>query len=50
MPVYLARHWWQRMLYNQNTNRIGDALVGRKDVVVLDVPYRLEEDSEPVHA
>ena len=50
LPVYLARHWWQRMLYNQNTKRIGDALVGRRDVVVLDVPYRLEEDLEPVSA
>jgi type IV secretory pathway VirB3-like protein len=46
LPVYLARHWWQRILYNQNTNRIGNALVGRKDIVVLDVPYRLEEEPE----
>ena len=38
LPVYVARHWWQRLLYNQSTKRIRDALVGRKDVVVLDVP------------
>jgi len=47
LPVYVARHWWQRILYNQNTHRIRDALVGRRDVVVLDVPYRLDEDPEP---
>jgi amino acid transporter len=44
LPLYVARHWWQRILYNQNTNRIREALVGRKDIVVLDVPYRLEEE------
>jgi hypothetical protein len=50
LPVYVARHWWQRLLYNQSTKRIRDALVGRKDVVVLDVPYRLERkpDVEPL--
>jgi amino acid transporter len=46
LPVYVARHWWQRLLYNQNTKRIRDALVGRKDVVVLDVPYRLDEEPD----
>ena len=44
LQVYVAAHWWQRILYNQNTNRIRSALVGRKDIVVLDVPYRLEEE------
>jgi hypothetical protein len=47
LPVYVARHWWQKLLYNQNTKRIGEALLGRKDVVVLDVPYRLEEQPAP---
>jgi FtsH-binding integral membrane protein len=50
LPVCVARHWWQRILYNHNTNRIGNALVGRKDIVVLDVPYRLDEVPEPVRA
>ncbi len=50
LPVYVARHWWQQLLYNQNTNRIGRALLGRKDVVVLDVPYRLDEQPEPAPA
>ena len=40
LPEHLPRHWWDRLLYNQNVNRIRAALVGRRDIVVLDVPYR----------
>jgi len=50
LPLYVARHWWQRILYNQNTHRIRDALVGRKDIVVLDVPYRLDEEPQAAAA
>jgi hypothetical protein len=42
IPDYLPIHWWDRILYNQNSNRIREALVGRRDIVVLDVPYRRE--------
>jgi amino acid transporter len=40
LPEHLPRHWWDRLLYNQNVHRIRAALVGRKDFVVLDTPYR----------
>jgi hypothetical protein len=40
LPEHLARHWWDRLLYNANSHRIRAALVGRRDFVVLDVPYR----------
>jgi hypothetical protein len=40
LPEHLPHHWWDRVLYNQNVHRIRAALVGRKDFVVLDVPYR----------
>jgi amino acid transporter len=40
LPEHLPRHWWDRILYNQNVHRIRSALVGRKDFVVLDAPYR----------
>ena len=40
IPQYVPRHWWDRVLYNQNGNRIREALVGRRNIVVLDVPYR----------
>jgi amino acid transporter len=42
LPEHLPRHWWDRILYNQNVHRIRTALVGRKDFVVLDCPYRRE--------
>jgi hypothetical protein len=45
IPEYVPRHWWDRALYNQNARRIREALVGRRDIVVLDVPYRREEPS-----
>ena len=40
LPEHLPRHWWDRVLYGQNVHRIRAALVGRKDFVVLDTPYR----------
>jgi amino acid transporter len=42
LPEHLPRHWWDRVLYNQNIHRIRAALVGRKEFVVLDTPYRRE--------
>ena len=45
LPEHMARHWWERILYNQNIHRIREALVGRRDIVVLDVPYRREAPS-----
>ena len=47
IPEYVPRHWWDRIIYNQNAHRIRDALVGRRDFVVLDVPYRREELVRP---
>jgi hypothetical protein len=43
IPEYVARHWWERILYNQSTNRLRTALIGRPDTVVTQVPYRREE-------
>ncbi len=40
LPEYVPRHWWDRLLYNQTTNRLRRALVGRPDTVVATVPYR----------
>jgi amino acid transporter len=47
IPEYLPRHWWDRFLYNQNAHRIRTSLVGRRDIVVLDVPYRREVEATP---
>ena len=43
LPEYVARHWWERILYNQTANRVRQALLGRPHTVVANVPYRREE-------
>jgi amino acid transporter len=40
LPEYVARHWWERILYNQAARRLKTALLGREHTVVADVPYR----------
>ncbi|HEV7809753.1 MAG TPA: hypothetical protein VGO64_04070, partial [Candidatus Limnocylindrales bacterium] len=40
VPEYVARHWWERFLYNQNARRIQSALLGRPNILVAAVPYR----------
>jgi amino acid transporter len=47
IPEYVARSWWERLLYNQSAKRLRTALLGRPHTVVVNVPYRREED-EPV--
>ena len=52
IPEFVARHWWERLLYNQSANRLRRALLGRPHTVVVNVPYRREDPegglSEPV--
>ncbi len=43
LPEYVARSWWERLLYNQSANRLRKALLGRHHTVVVNVPYRREE-------
>ena len=45
LPEYVARHWWDRMLYNQTAKRLKSALVGREHTVIADVPYRRATES-----
>ena len=40
LPEYVARHWWDRLLYNQTAKRLKATLVGRERTVIADVPYR----------
>ncbi|MEP7360463.1 MAG: APC family permease [Chloroflexota bacterium] len=46
IPEYVARHWWERILYNQSANRLRSALLGRPHTVVVNVPYRREQDED----
>jgi hypothetical protein len=43
LPEYVARSWWERILYNQSANRLRKALLGRPNTVIVNVPYRREE-------
>jgi amino acid transporter len=43
IPEYVARHWWERMLYNQAAKQLRAALLGRPHTVVINVPYRRDE-------
>ncbi len=40
VPEYVARSWWERILYNQSAKRLRTALLGRPHTVVVNVPYR----------
>ena len=42
VPEYVPRHFWDRILYNQTANQLKNALVGRPETVVADVPYGSE--------
>jgi amino acid transporter len=43
IPEYVARHWWERILYNQSSRRLRTMLLGRPHTVVVDVPYRRDD-------
>ena len=52
VPEYVARSWWERILYNQSAKRLRTALLGRPHTVVVNVPYRRDatEPAEPLDA
>ena len=50
LPEYVARNWWERLLYNQSANRLRRALIGRPRTVVVNVPYRREEEERAIKA
>ncbi len=43
IPEYVARRWWERMLYNQAAKQLRATLLGRPHTVVINVPYRRDE-------
>ncbi|MEO5965079.1 MAG: APC family permease, partial [Candidatus Limnocylindrales bacterium] len=46
VPEYVARHWWERILYNQSARHLRSVLLGRPHTVVVDVPYRRDDTIE----
>ena len=47
IPEFVARSWWERILYNQSARRLRAAMLGRPHTVVVDVPYRREDPTAP---
>jgi hypothetical protein len=43
LPEHVARHWWERLLYNQTARRLKAAILGREHTVIADVPYRRDQ-------
>ena len=43
IPEYVARSWWERILYNQSAKRLRKSLLGRRHTVIVNVPYRRED-------
>ena len=40
LPEYVARHRWERLLFNNNARRIRDELLGHPNILVAQVPFR----------
>jgi amino acid transporter len=48
VPEYVAKSWWERLLYNQSAKRLRATLLGRPHTVIVNVPYRREDpDAAP---
>jgi amino acid transporter len=43
IPEYVARSWWERMLYNQASKQLRATLLGRPHTVVINIPYRRDD-------
>jgi hypothetical protein len=39
----VPRHWWENLLHNQTSLRLKLRLFGRKNTIVADVPFHLED-------
>jgi amino acid transporter len=46
IPEFVARTWWERLLYNQSVRQLKSALLGRPHTVVVNVPYRRDEEDD----
>ena len=45
LPHFVPRHWWERLLHNQDALGLKPHLRKRPRVGVVDFPYRLEEEA-----
>ncbi|MEX2552590.1 MAG: APC family permease [Actinomycetota bacterium] len=45
VPEFVVKHWWEALLHNQTAFLIKSALLFEPNVVVINVPFRLGNDS-----
>ncbi|MFD0154816.1 APC family permease [Streptomyces sp. NPDC055721] len=50
IPEYVVGHWWEQPLHNQSALRLKTRLLFMRNVVVIDVPYRLASAREVASA
>ena len=43
IPEFVPRRWWQHLLHNQSSLLLKAALLFRRDVVVTNIPYHLDQ-------
>ncbi len=43
LPEFVPRRWWHHFLHNQSALLLKGALLFRRDLVVVDVPYHLRD-------
>jgi amino acid transporter len=41
VPQFVPKHWWTNFLHAQTANTLRKALMNRKDIVIMDVPYQV---------
>ncbi len=41
IPEFVARHWWEHFLHSQSALRLRMALLQKRNVVVVEIPYQL---------
>ena len=50
LPEFVPAHWWEHLLHNQTALRLKGALLGRPGIVVISVPYHLDQGAAPALA
>ena len=52
VPELIVRHWWENLMHNRRADLLKVMLMvrGRRNVVVINVPWYLDKESEPPKA
>jgi hypothetical protein len=48
LPEYVPEHFWEGILHNQTAVQLRKALQQRPHTIIVNVPYHLRRDKEPV--